>query len=228
MEQTPQNLQEQSRLARESTKRLKKRMMIIIACLLAFTVIAIPLIAFLDRMEAKQKGEEIETRKDSTIIFYEPDWELDIRKEPGYLAMDRTIYYCDAQYGITEALDDKNRKDFGPAVILLCEMIERIVAGDADGYNRLFSENYFANNDPEPPFTMQQVYDIKLTKVKETQMDAGYTQYEFEVEYRIRHNNGTFRTDIDDGESRKQYFILSNSTAKGVLIDQILDYRHKA
>lgn len=227
MEQTPQNFEEQSRQAHESTKKLKRRMIIVIGCLVAFTVIAVPLISYLDRLEAQKKGEEFETRKDSTIIFYEPDWELDIRKEPGYLAKDRTVYYCDAQYGITEALDDKNRNDFGPAVVLLADMIELIIAGDADGYNKLFSENYYANHDPEPPFTMQQVYDIKLTKVQETRMTAGYTQYEFEVEYRIRHNNGTFRTDIDDGESRKQYFVLSDSTTGKVLIDQILGYRHK-
>lgn len=227
MQQTPQNFEEQSRQARESAKRLKKRMIIVIVCLIAFTALAIPTIAFLDRMETQQKGEEFETRKESTIIFYEPDWELDIYKEQGYLAKDRTIYYCDAQYGVTQALDDKNRNDFGPAVILLCEMIERIIAGDADGYNRLFSENYYKNNDPEPPFTMQQVYDIKLTKVKETQMDAGYTQYEFEVEYRIRHNNGTFRTDIDEGESRKLYFVLSDSTSEDVLIDQIIRYNYR-
>ena len=123
MEQSSQNFEEQSRQARESTKRLKRRMIIVIVCLVIFTVIAIPLISYLDRLETQKKGEEIETRKDSTIIFYEPDWELDIRKEPGYLAMDRTVYYCDAQYGFTEALDDKNRKDFGPAVEVLCEMI---------------------------------------------------------------------------------------------------------
>lgn len=228
MEQTPQNFEEQSRQARASTRRLKRVMLIVIGCLAVFTVIAIPLVSYLDRLETQQNGEEIETRKDSTIIFYEPDWELDIRKEPGYLAKDRTIYYCDAQYGLTEALDDKNRNDYGPAVIVLCKMIECIIAGDADEYNKLFSENYYENHEPEPPFTMQQVYDIKLTKIKEINMNAGYTQYEFEVEYRIRHNNGTFRTDIDDGESRKQYFVLSNSTTKDVLIDQILGYKHKA
>lgn len=227
MNQEPQNFEEQSRQARESTRRLKRRMVIVLVCLAVFTVIAIPLISFLDNLENEKKEEEVETRKESTIIFYEPDWELDIMKEPGYLALDRTIYYCDAQYGLTEALDEKNRDDYGPAVMVLTQMIERIIAGDADGYNQLLSANYFDNHDPEPPFTMQQVYDIKLTKVRETNMAAGYTQYEFEVEYRIRHNNGTFRTDIGEGESRKQYFILSDSTSKKVLIDQILGYNYR-
>ena len=228
MNQEPQSFAEQSRQAKESTRRLKRNMIIVLVCLVAFAALAMPLISLLEKLEAVERGEIVETKKDSTIIFYEPDWELDIRKEPGYLAKDRTIYYCDAQYGLTEALDDKNRNDYGPAVIVLCKMIECIIAGDADEYNKLFSENYYENHEPEPPFTMQQVYDIKLTKIKEINMNAGYTQYEFEVEYRIRHNNGTFRTDIDDGESRKQYFVLSNSTTKDVLIDQILGYKHKA
>ena len=228
MNQEPQNFEEQSRQARESTRRLKRRMIIVLVCLAAFTVIAIPLISFLDRAEKQGREEEIETRKESTIIFYEADWELNIMKDPGYLAQNRTVYYSDAQYGLTEALDDKNRDDYGPAVEVLTRMIELIIAGDADGYNQLFSSNYYENHDPEPPFTMQQLYDIKLTKIKEIQMIEGYTQYEFEVEYRIRHNNGTFRTDIGDGESRKQYFILSDSTSNKVLIDQILGYNYRS
>jgi hypothetical protein len=83
MNQEPQNFEEQSRIARESTKRLKRRMIVVLVCLLAFTVIAVPLISFLDRVEAKEKEQEIETRKESTIIFYEADWELDIMKDPG-------------------------------------------------------------------------------------------------------------------------------------------------
>lgn len=227
MNQEPQNFEEQSRQARESTKRLKRRMIIVIVCLAVFTVIAVPLISFLDGLETAGKQEEIETKKESTIIFHTPDWELDIMRDPGYLALNRTIYYCDSQYGLTVALDQKNQNDFGPAVVVLSRMVDLIIKGDADGYNQLLSSNYFENNDPEPPFTMQQLYDIKFTKIRETETSGGYTQYEFEVEYRIRNNNGTFRTDIGDGESKKQYFILSDSTGKDVLIDQILGYQYK-
>jgi len=228
MNQEPQSFAEQSRQAKESTRRLKRNMIIVLVCLVAFAALAMPLISLLEKLEAAERGEIVETKKDSSIIFYEPDWDLDIMKEPGYLALDRTVYYCDIQYGMTVALDDKNRDDYGPAVEVLVTMIERIIAGDAEGYNQLFSSHYYENHDEEPPFTRQQVYDIKLTKVKETNMDAGYTQYEFEVEYRIRNNNGTFRVDIGDGESRKQYFVLSDSTSRDVLIDQILKYNYRS
>ena len=73
MNQEPNIFEEQSRQARESTQKLKRRMVIVLICLAVFTVIAIPLVSFLDRVEI-QKQEEAETRKESTIIFYEPDW----------------------------------------------------------------------------------------------------------------------------------------------------------
>ena len=227
MNQDPLNFEEQSRQARESTRKLKQRMIIVIICLAVFTVIAIPLISFLDNLEKQQSVEELESKKESTIIFFEPNWELDIMKDPAYLALDRTVYYNDVQYGITVALDQKNVNKYGPAVEVLNQMIQFIIAGDADGYNQLLSVNYLENNDFEPPFTMQQLYDIRISKVQETIVNGQYTQYEFELEYRIRNNDGTFRTDIGSDESKRQYVILSNSTSNDVLIDQILGYKYK-
>ena len=227
MNQDPLNFEEQSRQARESTRKLKQRMVIVIICLAVFTVIAIPLISFLDNLEKQQSVEELESKKESTIIFFDPNWELDIMKDPAYLALDRTVYYNDVQYGITVALDQKNVNKYGPAVEVLNQMIQFIIAGDADGYNQLLSVNYLENNDFEPPFTMQQLYDIRISKVQETIVNGEYTQYEFELEYRIRNNDGTFRTDIGSDESKRQYVILSNSTSNDVLIDQILGYKYK-
>jgi hypothetical protein len=227
MNQDPLNFEEQSRQARESTRKLKQRMIIVIICLAVFTVIAIPLISFLDNLEKQQSVDELESKKESTIIFFEPNWELDIMKDPAYLALDRTVYYNDVQYGITVALDQKNVNKYGPAVEVLNQMIQFIIAGDADGYNQLLSVNYLGNNDFDPPFTMQQLYDIRISKVQETIVNGEYTQYEVELEYRIRNNDGTFRTEIGSDESKRQYVILSNSTSNDVLIDQILGYKYK-
>ena len=233
MNQEPNNFAEQSRQASEATKRLKKRMVIVLVCMVVFVAIALPLIFYLETLENSPNQEPVQTQKPNTFIPYEADWDLDIMKDEGYLAKDRSVYYCDSRYGITEMLDEKNKDKYGPAVSLLNNMIGYIIQGDYESYNELFSENYFKTegNEPEDPFTMQQLYDIKLTLIKETEKTEDgkrYTQYEFEVEYRIRHNNGTFRTDIDEGESKKQYFILSDSTSKDVLIDQILGYVYRS
>lgn len=230
MDHQNQNFEEQSRAARESTRRLKRNMIIVLVCMVAFAVVAIPLINILDRLQSDASEEETTKQTGSFFIPATPDYEYDIMQDEEYLQLNRRIYHCDERSGLTEELTDKNIGGYGPAARVLREAINAIIAGDADAYNSLFSDNYYANNEPESPFTMQRLYDIKITKVNET-IKSGekgkYTQYEYEVEYKIRLNDGTFRTDIGHDESKKQYFILSDSVIGDVLIDQILDYNYR-
>lgn len=229
MDQQNQSFEEQSRQARESTRRLKRNMIIVLVCMVVFAVVAIPLINMLDGLQ--NGGEEEETKKlpPSSIIFATPDYEYDIMQDQDYLQLNRRIYHCDDRSGMTEELTDKNVTGYGPAAAVLRAYINAVIAGDADALNTLFSENYFASHEAEPPFTMQRLYDIKLTKINETIVadeKGKYTQYEYEVEYKIRLNDGTFRTDIGHDESKKQYFVLSDSVTGEVLIDQILNYNY--
>ena len=229
MDQQNQSFEEQSRQAKESTRKLKRNMIIVLVCLAVFAVVAVPLINILDGLQSG--GDEEETKKlpPSSIIFATPDYEYDIMQDNDYLQLNRRIYHCDDRSGMTEELTDKNISGYGAGAVVLRAYINAVIAGDADTLNTLFSENYFANHDAEPPFTMQRLYDIKLTKMNETIIvgeKGKYTQYEYEVEYKIRLNDGTFRTDIGHDESKKQYFILSDSVSDEVLIDQILDYNY--
>ena len=229
MDQQNQSFEEQSRQARESTRRLKRNMIVVLICMVVFAVVAIPLINMLDGLQ--NGGEEEETKKlpPSSIIFATPDYEYDIMQDQDYLQLNRRIYHCDDRSGMTEELTDKNVTGYGPAAAVLRAYINAVIAGDADALNTLFSENYFASHEAEPPFTMQRLYDIKLTKINETIVadeKGKYTQYEYEVEYKIRLNDGTFRTDIGHDESKKQYFVLSDSVTGEVLIDQILNYNY--
>lgn len=231
---TPNSFDEQAAKAREASRRLKRNMLIVIVGMIVFALIAIPLIDLIDGSNRdRSDGELVTSPRPNSVIYFDPDYDYDIMKDAEYLGKDRAIYYCDMLSGITEALDDTTIYEYGDALPVLKKMIDCIIAGDADGYNKLFSSNYFAieGREPEEPFTMQQVYDILFTKVavseKSTENGKKYTQYEFEVEYKIHKNNGTFRTDIGHDESRKQYFVLSDSTTEHVLIDQILIYTYK-
>jgi hypothetical protein len=227
MDQQNQSFEEQSRQAKESTRKLKRNMIIVLVCMAMFAVVAIPLIRILDGLQNGENEEETKKLPPSSIIFATPDYEYDIMQDNDYLQLDRRIYHCGS--GMTDVLTDKNISGYGAGAVVLRAYINAVIAGDADTLNTLFSENYFANHEAEPPFTMQRLYDIKLTKVSET-LVAGekgkYTQYEFEVEYKIRLNDGTYRTDIGHDESKKQYFVLSDSVTGEVLIDQILEYNY--
>ena len=229
MDQQNRNFEEQSRAARESTRRLKRNMIVVLICMAVFVVIAVPLISFLENLQNGGVSEETQKLPPSSVIFATPDYEYDIMQDKDYLQLNRRIYHCDERSGLTEELTDKNITGYGPAAVVLREAIYAIIAGDADAYNELFSDNYYAKNDPEAPFTMQRLYDIKITKINES-IQSGekgkYTQYEYEVEYKIRLNDGTYRTDIGHDESKKQYFILSDSVTGDVLIDRILDYNY--
>ena len=231
MDQNNLNFEEQSRIAKESTRKLRRKMIIVLACMVTFAVIAIPLINFLSQIQNKNNKEEEETKApSSTIIFATPDFEYNIMEDEKYLGMNRRIYFCDDRYGTTVELTDKNISVYGESAVVMRDLINAIIAGDADAYNALFSEDYFAYHKPESPFTMQRLYDIKLTLIDETEKTderGKYTQYEYVVEYKIQLNNGTFRTDIGHDESRMQYFVLTSTAAGDVLIDQILYHNYR-
>ena len=230
MDQQNQSYEAQAEQAKEATRKLKRRMLIVIAGMVAFAVVAIFLIRVLDGVSV---GGNEETDGPSMLPhgnFYEPDYECNIMLDPEYLDLNRRIYHHNEKTGEMEELTEKTLNNYGPAAVVLCDMIDAVIAGNCDAYNDLFSDNYYANHEPEAPFTMQRVYDIKLTKVDEktVQGEKGkYTQYEYEVEYKINRNDGLFRTDIGSDESKKQYFVLSDSTSDVVLIDQILNYNYK-
>ena len=219
--------QQQNRSGTEATRKLKIGIIVVVAALLVIAGISALLIPLLDHLNAMLQEQETDPPKGgSTIIFVERDDSYNAFKDSNYLKEDRRVYLHNEMTGETVPLDESNLNKYGDAVPVLYDMIQAIIYGNADAYNELFSSNYYAENQPEAPFRMQPLYDIRITRIRETDMET-YTMYEFDVEYRICGNDGTFRTDIGHHESRKQHFVLSDSTGSRVLIDQINQYVYK-
>ena len=145
MDQQNQNFEEQSRIARESARKLKRNMIIILVCMVVFAVIAIPLIRYLDNLQNGGKDEAVTKQPPSTIIFATPDYEYNIMQDQDYLELNRRIYHCDEQSGITEELTDKNIAGYGPAAQMGLEPlhqpglpgVEKGVAGQRHGASLL-------------------------------------------------------------------------------------------
>lgn len=224
--------EEASRQARESTRKIKRRILIVFAGMVVFAVVGLVALGWLDAWEQQGHDKEKETVRPTTIIYFEPDYDYNILEDEEYLGLDRYIYYTDKRTNETIILEDKDidRGSYGAGVKVLKRMVDAIVAGDHEAYNALFSSNYFKTegNEPEDPFTMQQIYAIKFTRVNEREMSdeefGRYTQYEFIVEYKIHKNNGTLHIGVDHDATLKRYFVLSDSTSNQVLIDQIGDF----
>ena len=216
----PNHSEQNHYAARDASRKLKLGIIVVIIGLIVFGILSMILISILDDVNAQFNERETETQKGSSIIFVERDDDYDVNKDAAYLAKDRQIYLTNDKTGETVVLNERNINKYGDAAPVLYGMIQAIIRGDADAYNELFSTKYYKDNEPEAPFRMQPLYDVYITEISQTDMNT-YTLYEFEVTYKIRGNDGTFRTDIGHDESRRQRFILSDSTGKSVLIDEI-------
>lgn len=148
-------------------------------------------------------------------------------RDEDYLAYDRTIYFYDPQTGVTEGIEEGNYDNFGAGAELLCKMIASIIDGDAEAYNAFFSDIYYKENERKSAFSMQKLYDILITeysKSEETNENGGtYKEYIYELKYKIKSNNGSFRSDMGSDNIRTQYFLITNRSGK-LQIDGIYTY----
>lgn len=232
MNQSPENtpinqFEEEGRRAAEAAKKLKRRVVLGIILAVVFVAVAIPLLTLLDKAKDDSGATAVKPSKPSSVIFYTPDYDrtVNIRTDPSYLALNRAVRLKRGQYTVTITEDDVS--NLSPAVGVLYELIESIINGDAETYNALFSDRYYAEDgvEPEDPFTMQRVYDIVIEELREQTVkdtiDGQYTEYIYSVEYKINRNDGTYRVDIGHDASRAQYFVLTDRDGE-VKIDRLV------
>jgi len=233
------------RSAREQTKKLKKIIIITFCVMVAFVIvyfifstflydaIAETLIGYFPWIEDILNdgvGNEYQGNN-FTNIFYPIDYDYDIMKDQEYLGLDRNVYYYASsdQYGSVIVLDEENCGKQAMGVTLLYNMVEAIIAGDVDTYNACFSDYYFEHKgiEPDPGFTMTQLYDIKITNMGQRRVsdDLGeYTQYEFVLQYSINKNNGTFRSDIGSRENAANYIVITDRNGELLIENTLFPY----
>ena len=215
-------------VAIEASRKLKRRLLIGALITVVLLVGAVSLLSLFDEKTDEKTGgvSAQKPSKPSSVIFATPDYDrtVDIRTDPSYLELNRTVRLKRGQYTVVITEDDL--VSHSPAVGVLYELVETIIDGNADAHNALFSDLYFTENDgePEKPFTMQRIYDIVITEIREqtvTNDGEEYTEYIYSLEYKINRNDGTYRVDIGHDASRPQYFMLTNRSGE-VKIDRLV------
>lgn len=195
-----------------SKRTAKKKLIVIAAVVLLAIVLLLICSAVIDKIEEKENtsNEEIE------YSFYPADYGENIFEDEEYLSVidGEFMRYCDLRTNVTSGIDKSSAAEQGGAVEFIVNMLYDAINGDADAYNANFSDTYYEDNSPKSDFTMQKIYDVTITYVSEEKID-NYTRYFYYVEYKIYHNNGTFRRDIGDG-AKKQLFTITDRT--GVLL----------
>ena len=184
--------------------------------------------ALLAAMTEKEKDQP---QKGTTYLFYEPNYDINILENENYLELDRTIKFENPDNGITYAIENGNMDEvptiMHESVGVLCNFIEYAILGESDKLNQLFSEEYIeAGGKTKMDFTMQQLYNIKITYIpSSSEVIEGSTveSYDYWLEYMIRQNNGTFRNDMESDCVKKEYVRVTNRN--GVLgIDVLAPY----
>ncbi len=172
------------------------------------------------------------------IFYPDIDYAYDIMQDEGYVELitPSFITYKDESAGTAVSVPEESYESYGDSATgLLIRLLLAVQSGDADAYNGCFGDEYLIavgrarlteeGKDPEgysdeqlltlgteESFTMQKVYDAVITDYGSSQQtdSSGNTfdAYYYRLAYKIRHNNGTLRTDMDSDSYRPQDIVI--------------------
>ncbi|HBF15893.1 MAG TPA: hypothetical protein DDW30_09515 [Clostridiales bacterium] len=182
-------------------KRLRIALLVCGGVVLLAVLTVVLLSVLLPKDEPTQPSQDSGT---SSIRFY-PPYDGDIRTAEIYTRLDRQFYLYDANYGSTDALSE-SAIDADPELRFLRAYFNCLIDGDAAGLRALLASD--ANGFTIPDFAQQMVYDMKVTRVGETE-ESGDLRVTYRLEYRIQRNNGTYRRDVGSDAMRPEYLTLT-------------------
>ena len=199
------------------SQRLKKRILIIMVCVVGAVILLFALIKLLDRINERNVGVP-----EGTYTFYSP-YQGDIMEYQPYIEKDRNVYYCANPSGYGEVRSIKEGDDTIDAnVWFLYDYLHTIIAGDSTAYNAYFNNTFFKDNDPKTSFSPQMLHNMNITYRSEEKDKNGEKLVTYLVEYMIHRNDGTFRRDVDSDASRPQYITLRVGADGTIKIERIV------
>ncbi len=207
----------------------KKTKSIIVSFFISIIVLTAICVGLVVIIQSVNKPSE---KHGNLFTFFEIEEDYDIMSDPEYLQLNREIHFENPERGVTVSISKDDLKDV-PAdqhiyVSHLCNFISYAINGNTEALNALFSDEYVeAGGKLKNEFTMQQLYNIKITYVQTiTTQENGdeHESCEYWLEYMIRKNNGTFRNDMESDSIRKEYVRVTDRD--GTLgIDVLSPYR---
>lgn len=199
----------------------KKRVWIIIACLVGVLVLCGIMIAIIESVESGEGELETWGAIDPLKLHETYGEDFDIMEYDAYLGFDRNIYLDDKQTGVKESVPQDQASLHGKAFEVVYYVLRAINEGDSETYNAYMGSDTLKKGE----FTQQQIYDITISPHSSSE-DGGIEKYIFKVTYKIHENNGTYRNTIESDSSRPQYFYVNNSSGE-FLVVKILEPGNK-
>lgn len=139
------------------------------------------------------------------ISLAEPDYTEDIFTDEKYISKQREVFFTFDGDG--EFITAENYLTFSPAGEMFYNYFNCVINGDHTLYPSFFSESFKKTAILPEKFTMQKLYDISVTLEGRESTEGGYTEL-YSVRYRIMDNNGTFRSDLENGTVIPIYYTV--------------------
>ncbi len=160
----------------------------------------------------------------------EPNWEENIFEDEEYLELDRYITYTENNTSFI-LVSDEHFEQRGRLALFFREYFNAVINGDYVTYNSLLTDEFKAEYGEKAPFTMQKLYDIEVSDLhtmsflNEGTLDE-IAVYQFDVSYRIKDNNGTYRNNLHSDLARPVKYVLYRYNRTGeIKIYDIAEYK---
>lgn len=180
-----------------AAKKLKKRILIVLASVLGALLVLLLLVLLLQGIRNSMNEPEVPEYE-----FY-PTYTGNILENPSYLNLNRDVVYSydSTGVGFSTSITDEEWDTLDGEVKFLYQYLQIIIAGDVEGYNACLSERYIREFGREDAFSPQMLYEMRISYYR-TDADGGKV---YLLEYKIHRNDGSFRTDVGSGMCRPQY-----------------------
>lgn len=188
-----------------------KILVIIIASSVAFIAVITLILVLLASGGLDQKEGKPYPPLDPSELSETKEEGFDIFKYDEYLECNRVVMLKDRNSGVSQSIDDNTYKSQGEGVAIVYEMLQAIMAGDAEAYNSIVAESVGHYEG----FTQQQLYEMIITRESQETVqgnNGSYYEYVFTVEYKIRENNGSFKNNLPSDTSRPFTVVVNNSS----------------
>lgn len=214
---------------------MKKKLFVIAFLLIVAVVFSV---IYLNSSDAPVVEDETQEEKydpvEKTIIYAVADFSENIYDDKSFLELIEPYLMFYKIDNVEYSLLDSEVEKMGVWAEFFAQFLDVVRRADHNAYNDMFFDGYYNTHRKIGEFTMQKVYDLHVEELKiMPELDEkeyawvteeSLTPKYFNVKYKIKDNNGSFRLGVESDEYKPQLFILSQNSNGEVKIIDIVEF----
>ncbi len=179
------------------------------------------------------KYEEPQKPVGDNLLYDEADFSENIYDDADFLELLDPYIMSYTVGNIQYSLTEDDVESMGEWAVFFNEYFNTVRHGEHTKYNSYFFDEYYTLHTKKEEFTMQKIYGVQIEELSGTPTldeeeyawikEKNITPVYFNVMYKIKNNNGTFRLNVNSDTYRPQLYILAQTNGEIKIID-IIEY----